>query len=94
MLLVVSKYDAEETASWVQSNDWTFPILVDGREVIEAYGILNESALSRPKAAGIPHPATFIIDTKGVVRFKNVWEDYKKRTSPETMLKELDKLND
>ncbi len=62
--------------------------------MIELYGILNEGALSKPKAAGIPHPATFIIDAEGVIRLKNVWEDYKKRTSPDTILRELEKLNE
>jgi peroxiredoxin len=55
---------------------------------------LNEGALNRPKTAGIPHPATFIIDAEGFIRLKNVWEDYKKRTSPDIILRELDKLND
>ena len=91
---MISKYDAEETASWLETNDWTFPILCDGRRVIEEYGILNEGALSKPMAAGIPHPATFVIDAEGLIRLKNVWEDYKKRTSPDTILQELDKLND
>ena len=62
--------------------------------MIEAYGILNEGALNRPEAAGIPHPATFIIDAEGFIRLKNVWEDYKKRTSPDIIIRELDKLND
>ena len=62
MLLVISKYDATETASWLAENDWTMPMLVDGRELIETYGILNESALDNEDHAGIPHPTTVIID--------------------------------
>ena len=56
--------------------------------------MLNKGSLSEPQAAGIPHPATVIIDAEGIVRFKNVWEDYKKRTPLKIMLEELDKLND
>jgi peroxiredoxin len=90
----MSKYDAKETASWLKENPWTFPILCDGREVIERYGLLNEKALDRPERAGIPHPTTIIIDTEGFIRFKETWTDFRKRTSPATIIRELDKLND
>jgi peroxiredoxin len=91
---VIAKYDRAEVASWLQENDWTMPILCDGREVIERYGILNQQALSNEDHAGIPHPTTLIIDKTGVIRFKNVWIDYKKRTSPDTMLSVLADIND
>ena len=84
----ISKYDAEETASWLQENDWTFPVLVDGQAVIEDYGLTNPDP-PRPAMAGIPHPATIIIDKEGTVRFVNVWVNYRERTEPATILKEL-----
>ena len=87
----MSKYDAEETASWLEENEWTFPILCNGRDVIEQYNLVNESQ-QRPGREGIPHPATIIIDPEGRVRFKNVWIDYKKRTPVGTIIEELDKL--
>lgn len=59
--------------------------------MIERYGLTNPDA-TREEVKGIPHPTTVIIDKEGVVRFINVWVDYKKRTSPETILKELEKL--
>jgi peroxiredoxin len=93
-LLVISKYDAAETAHWLKEHDWSYPFLCDGRPVIERYGILNVSALDNPEHAGIPHPATFIIDKQGTIRFKHVWENYKVRTSPATILKELDAIDD
>ncbi len=77
MLLVISKYDAEETASWLAENDWTMPFLVDGRELIETYGILNEGALDNEDHAGIPHPATVIIDKSGVIQWKETWVNYR-----------------
>jgi peroxiredoxin len=88
----MSKYDAEETASWLEENEWTFPILCNVREVIEQYNLVNESQ-QRPGREGLPHPATIIIDREGRVRFKNVWVDYKKRTPVGTIIEELDKLN-
>lgn len=92
MLLGISRYDTAETASWLRENAWTFPLLVDGAEVVRSYGIANAAMDYRPDRAGLPHPATILIDKQGTVRFKNVWEDYKKRTSPQTILEELDKL--
>lgn len=94
VLWVISKYDANETARWLEENSWSYPFLCDGRPVIERYGILNESALDNPDHAGIPHPATFIIDREGIVRFRHVWENYKLRTKPSTILEELDGIHE
>ena len=88
MVLGISKYDAEETASWLEENEWSFPILVDGQSVIEDYGLMNPDP-PRPAMAGIPHPATIIIDKDGTIRFINVWVNYRERTPPATILKEL-----
>ena len=41
---------------------------------------------------GIPHPATIIVDKTGVVRFINVWVNYRKRTSPATIIEELRRI--
>ena len=41
---------------------------------------------------GIPHPATIIVDKAGVIRFINVWVNYRKRTSPATILEELKRI--
>lgn len=94
MLLVVSKYDAEETASWLEEHDWTMPFLVDGRPVIELYGILNPAYLDNPDRAGLPHPTTVIIDKSGIIQWKETWVNYKERTSPATMLSILADIND
>jgi peroxiredoxin len=52
---------------------------------------LNEAA-QKPGREGLPHPATLIIDKEGVIRFKNVWVNYKQRTSIDTILGELEKI--
>ncbi len=91
MLLGISKYDAEETASWLEEHDWTFPILCDGEAVIESYGLTNPE-VGRESMQGIPHPATIIIDKQGEVRFVNVWVDFRQRTSPEKILEELKQI--
>jgi peroxiredoxin len=94
VVLVISKYDAEETASWLAENEWTMPFLVDGRPVIELYGILNEEALTNEDHAGIPHPTTVIIDKSGRIQWKQTWMNYRERTSPETMIAILADIND
>lgn len=91
MLLAISKYDAAETASWLEEHDWTFPLLCDGEPVIDAYGLLNPD-VSRETMQGIPHPTTIIVDKQGKVRFVNVWVDYRQRTSPDTIIEELKQI--
>ncbi len=91
MLLAISKYDAAETSRWVEEHGWTFPVLAGGTEVIRRYGLTNPT-VRREEHRGVPHPATIVIDPAGTIRFINVWEDYRKRTHPEVIVTELDKL--
>ena len=50
--------------------------------VIARYGILNPNGGDR----GIPHPATYVIDKGGVVRWKDIETDYKIRPSNDAIL--------
>ena len=63
-----------------------FPILSDvDHKVIDEYDLYN--------AAGkISKPATYILDTKGVVRWSFFDEDYKIRPLHEVIIGELEKL--
>lgn len=62
-----------------------FPLLSDpDHRVMDRYGLLNEKS-KRP----VPHPATYVIDRKGVVRWKFIEVDYKVRPSNEDVLKEV-----
>jgi peroxiredoxin len=90
-LLTISKYDAEETRSWLEEHDWSFPMLCDGASVIARYGLTNPD-VTREERKGLPHPTTMIIDKSGTVRFINIWVDYRKRTSPSTIIEELKKI--
>lgn len=40
----------------------------------------------------LPHPATLVVDTKGVVRYAYVNEDYRKRADPNTVIEAVKKL--
>jgi peroxiredoxin len=55
-------------------------------KVINRYGIYN------PDGKGWPHPATYIIDSSGIVRWKSVEVNYRKRPTNEQLLQELKKI--
>lgn len=54
-----------------------------GHQVIDRYGILN------PDSPGWPHPATYVLDRNGVVRWRFVERDYTQRASNEEVLQAL-----
>jgi peroxiredoxin Q/BCP len=67
---------------------FNFPLLSDpDHKVIDRYGLLNAQA-QRP----MPHPATYVIDRQGIVRWRFVEVDYKVRPSNEEVLKEITKI--
>ena len=64
-----------------------FPLLEDkNHHVIDRYGLLN------PQGRGIPHPATYVVDKHGVVRWKFVEVDYAVRPTNEAIVAELKAL--
>ncbi len=64
-----------------------FPLLEDANHrVIDRYGLLN------PTSKGWPHPATYVIDKQGVVRWKFVEVDYKVRATNDMILQALKTL--
>lgn len=70
-----------------------FPFLSDlDLAVINRYGIYN------PDGAGggrfeVPHPATFVIDKEGVVRWSFIEVDYSIRPTNEQVLEALEELD-
>jgi len=56
--------------------------------VIARYGIMNPAGTRR----GIPHPATYVIDKKGVVRWRDVQTDYKIRPASAAVLSAVQAL--
>lgn len=67
---------------------FNFPLLSDaGHSVIDRYGLLNEQS-----KRGWPHPATYVIDREGAVRWKFVEVDYKLRPSNEDVLAQIKKI--
>ena len=65
----------------------TFAFLSDpGHKVVDRYGLLN------PNGQGWPHPTMYIVDQKGVVRWKVIDVDYNIRPSNETIREALAKV--
>jgi peroxiredoxin len=90
-LLVVSidpKPDLQKMADKISAPDGRkpdFPFLSDpGHRVIDRYGLLN---MDDPR--GIPHPTTYVIDRRGVVRWKFTEVDYKVRPTNAMILQAL-----
>lgn len=70
-----------------QGRTLDFPLLSDpDHAVIDRYGLRNQAD---PRNRPIPHPATFIIDRAGVVRWKVVETDYRLRPANRDILAAL-----
>jgi peroxiredoxin len=69
-----------------------FPLLSDpDHRTIDAYG-LHDPAYDGEKVAGIPHPATYIIDKNGIVAWVKVESNYRERPRIEEVRARLDSL--
>jgi peroxiredoxin len=94
-ILAVSIDSHDESKKFLQklkerfAGDLDFPLLEDkDHKVIDRYGILN------PNNKGWPHPATYVIDQQGVVRWRFIETDYKKRPTNEQILAALRNIPD
>jgi peroxiredoxin len=67
--------------------EFDFPLLEDkDHKVINRYGIFN------PDGSAWPHPSTYVIDPRGIVQWKFIEVDYKKRPSNEQIRQQLAKI--
>jgi peroxiredoxin Q/BCP len=87
--IVAISYDSREVLQrFAEKSKIAFPLLSDSQSTtISAYGIRNLEADSDETYRGIPHPGTFLIDQKGVLRKKLGHEGYRKRHSIEALVK-------
>ena len=87
----VSKEFAKKIAS-DGKGDLNFPILSDpNAKTIDAYG-LRDPAYEAQKTYGIPHPAVYVIDKKGIVRWAKIESNYRERPSNREVRAALDAL--
>jgi hypothetical protein len=86
--LVAISYDAPETLKkFSDSRGITFPLVSDGGSaIIKKYGLLNETVDPKSRTYGIPHPGTFVVDRKGVVRSRFFEDAYQERYTAAAIL--------
>lgn len=89
-LSVDSEEDLQRMVERISADDGvlpTFPFLRDeGHQVIDRYGLFNPDD---PRGRQITHPATFLIDKQGTVRWRFIEVDYRVRPSNQDILAEL-----
>ena len=77
----------------VQATDGVAPDLVmlsdPDHAVIDRYGLFKEDS---PPNRPLPHPATYVIDKEGIVRYRFVETDYTMRPANEDILEALKAL--
>jgi peroxiredoxin len=70
----------------------TFPLLSDPlSRVIDRYALRDE-AYAGKKEDGIPHPAVFVLDGKGRVRWMKIESDFRERPSNAEIAAALDAM--
>jgi peroxiredoxin len=67
-----------------------FPFLTDpGHRVIDRYGLFNPDD---PRGRQIAHPATFVVDKEGTVRWRFIEVDYRVRPGNDDVLAALESI--
>ena len=91
--VVAISYDSLDTLKrFARSSGITFPLLSDtASKTIEAYGIRNLEAAGSG-IDGVPHPGTFIIDQKGIIRFKLFLKGYRDRHEVDALIKAFNEI--
>ena len=78
----------------VQATDGVAPDFImlsdPDHSVIDRYGLFKEDS---PPNRPLPHPATYVIDKEGVVRYRFVETNYTVRPTNEDILEVLQALN-
>lgn len=86
VLIGIHGYTPEDAKTWHKNLGITFPLASDPELIVmKAYEIYNKDR--------IPHPTTIIIDKIGVIRLREVHENYTERTAVENILSALKQLN-
>lgn len=68
-----------------------FPLLSDSRlRAIDAFGVKH--AKGRQGESDIARPATFLLDREGVVRWRDLTDNWRIRVRPERLLEELKRI--
>jgi len=80
----------EQNAQVVRDLGLGYRIVSDPRLVaIDAYGLRHEQVGQPP----IAHPASFLIDASGTIRWRDVTDNYRLRPRPDTILAAIDRMS-
>ena len=83
--VAISVDTPDQSADLCRKAGYTFTFLSDpNAEVIRRYDLLHKRG--SPDGKDIARPAEFLVDASGVVRWRNLTEDLRKRTTPEDVL--------
>lgn len=87
-------YDAPDVlAKFAEKYGVSYDLLSDeGSRMIDAFGIRDPQYKANSRAYGVPMPAIFIVNKKGIVRAKLAEEGYKTRPPAEAILATVDSL--
>jgi peroxiredoxin len=86
-LVAISPEPSPTSARLARDLGLAFPLLSDpAGQVIDRYAARNR--LTR-RSTVLPHPAVFVIDPSGIVRFRSIDRDFKRRTTMHTIFSEL-----
>ena len=66
-------------------------VLDEDSAAIRRLGILKQDP--EPIETGVPHPATYLLDREGVIRFADIREDFHIWLDPRRLAAELSKLD-
>ena len=87
-LLAISPEPPATSGALARELGLEFPILSDPRGVvIDRYGARNGPSSS---AVVLPHPAVFLIDADGSIRFRRIDRNFKRRTSMHQIFTAID----
>ena len=91
-IAAISVDSSAESRNLCRSQDYTFDFLSDPRaDVIRSYGVLHKGA--GENGQDIARPAEFLVDSSGVVRWRNLTDDLRVRLRPEAVLSAIDALH-
>ncbi len=90
-MIAISVDSVEENRKVAEKLGLDYRILSDGdREVIKAYGLLHPGASM--DGGDIARPATLVIDADGIVRWRNLTENWRVRVRPDAVVMALEEL--
>jgi peroxiredoxin len=83
--VAISVDTPEESLDLAHKVGYTFPLLSDpNTETIARYGIVHKGAGQNGR--DIARPAEFLVDRTGIVRWRNLTDDFRVRARPDQML--------